>query len=688
MDPARTVNLPPLSFRADLTPASVNTDKRTVDLTFSTGAAVERRDWWTGDRYIEKLSLEPGAVRLGRLNAGGPLLDSHSAYSVRDMLGAVVPGTAKVANKLGAATVQFSQREDVAPIWRDVQDGLIRNVSVGYRVYTFEETRAKDGALPTRLATDWEPFELSMVPMPADPGAQTRDGKTLETNPCQIIVRGETPPAEPRQENRSMDPVKIDTKQSETILERNPLDPGAPTNGLRLTAADPKDKTPAEMATDTELARVRGIIDACEVARVGVEFRNELIDGKIPLLEAQTRIFKEIAKRGGDDVMPRQRGTRVEVEDVMIHVRSGIENALTHRLAGDLKKPNGDLYFPLTDLGRKYRGMSLMDTARVYLQGRGIRVTDMPKKELAGVALGLVDVRSGGMHTTSDFANLLADVANKTLRAAYEEQPQTFRPLVRVVQVPDFKSVNRVQLGDAPALLEVAEHGEFKTGTTSDAKETYALHTYGRKFAITRQALINDDTDAFSRVPMMFGRKARVLESNLVWGQITGNPTMGDGNALFSAAHGNLETDGDRISVPSLGRARASLRRQTSLDGEFLNLSASYLIVPTNLETLADQYVTVVTPQAAGNVNPFQNRLQVIAEPRLDEDSPLAWYLAAAAGQIDIIELAYLEGEAGPMIESRIGFDVDGLEIKTRLDVEAKIIDWRGLHKDPGELDT
>src|SRR6185503_5900894 len=134
----------------------------------------------------------------------------------------------------------------------------------------------------------------------------------------------------------------------------------------------------------------------------------------------------------------------------------------------------------------------------------------------------------GGMHTTSDFANLLADVANKTLRQAYEEAPQTFKTISLQVSLPDFKPSNRVQIGDAPALLEVKEHGEFSRGTIGDGKEVYQLATFGRIFAITRQALINDDTDAFSRVATMFGRAARNLESDLVWVTITSNPTMGD----------------------------------------------------------------------------------------------------------------------------------------------------------------
>src|SRR5574341_778221 len=83
----RTVDLPPLCGRADV--ATVNEEQRTVELVFSTGAAVERMDWWTGKRYLEKLSLRPEHIRLDRLHAGAPLLDAHSAWSISDQIGVV-----------------------------------------------------------------------------------------------------------------------------------------------------------------------------------------------------------------------------------------------------------------------------------------------------------------------------------------------------------------------------------------------------------------------------------------------------------------------------------------------------------------------------------------------------------------------------------------------------------------------
>jgi hypothetical protein len=183
----KTIDIPALSVRAAV--GSVNKEARTVDLVFSTGAPVDRMDYWSGKRYIEKLSMDPAHIRLDRLNGGAPLLDAHSAYSVGDVLGAVQADSARIQNKQGVATVRFSKRDDVEPIFQDVVDGIIRSVSVGYRVYKFVEDTPKDGGTPTRTAIDWEPFEVSMVPMPADTGARVRTGDKTGTNACELLAR-------------------------------------------------------------------------------------------------------------------------------------------------------------------------------------------------------------------------------------------------------------------------------------------------------------------------------------------------------------------------------------------------------------------------------------------------------------------------------------------------------------------
>lgn len=185
-----SIDVPPLDLRAAV--GDVNEDTRTIDLIFSTGADVTRYDWMSGGRYIERLSMKPEHVRLERLNAGAPLLNSHSAYDLSDQLGVVEEGSASVDGKVGRAAVRFPKAEDdpvADQVYRKVRDKIIRNVSVGYRVHRFEETKGKDNALPVRLATDWEPFEISLVAMPADTGARVRAAAKFLPNPCELIPR-------------------------------------------------------------------------------------------------------------------------------------------------------------------------------------------------------------------------------------------------------------------------------------------------------------------------------------------------------------------------------------------------------------------------------------------------------------------------------------------------------------------
>lgn len=249
-------------------------------------------------------------------------------------------------------------------------------------------------------------------------------------------------------------------------------------------------------------------------------------------------------------------------------------------------------------------------------------------------------------------------------------------------------SIHRVQLGEAPQLERVNEAGEFKRGSIGEGKERYRVETWGKVIGITRQVIINDDLDAFTRVPSLFGTAAATLESDVVWGIVTSNPAMADGVALFHANHKNLAASGTALDVANLGKARAAMARQTGLDGRtVLNIRPALLVVPSSLELTAEQLIAQnLVPATPANVVPASIRsLAVIAEPRLDPASgAVPWYLLASPSAIDTIEYAYLEGQDGVFIETRIGFDVDGVEIKARLDFGAKAIDWRGMHRNPG----
>jgi phage head maturation protease len=156
-----------LTRRASMKPQTFNVEDRSVEVIWSTGASVRRRDM--AGQYIERLSLAPEAVDLSRLQ-GASVLDAHHQSAVRDVLGSV--RSAMVDGQRGAAIIQFSARPEVEPIWQDVMAGILRHVSVGYSVERWAET-TEDGAR-VLTAVRWTPHEISLVPTPADPGAHIR----------------------------------------------------------------------------------------------------------------------------------------------------------------------------------------------------------------------------------------------------------------------------------------------------------------------------------------------------------------------------------------------------------------------------------------------------------------------------------------------------------------------------------
>lgn len=698
MTESKTVKLPSFSRSFSFLPNSFNAQDRTIEVVFSTGSRVLRRGW-TEDFY-EELSLDPKSVRLARLNGGAPVLNNHNANSLEDVIGTV--DSARVDGKQGIAKLRFSSRADVAPIVQDIADGIIRNVSVGYMVHKFDESKV-EGDLRVFRATDWEPMEISMVGIPADAGSVTRGSEQLAN--CEFVFRNsekETEIMKVKNEKGDVAPVaqegKVLTRTAEAAAaesvtestEEKPEGEKPSEESSKETPADEATPAPVDaekkeveapaaeekkdearsadavttMAVTAERARSLEITKICDKHKLDRNFATGLIEKGVSVDEARALIIDKLAERETTET----RNVTVNSGDGMERqVRmQGAANAICHRVDSGKNQ--------LTDAGREFAGLSLIEIARDFVEASGTKTRGMAKMEIAKRAL----------HSSGDFPLLLADVANKFLRDAYAAAPQTWLPLVRQVTVSDFKDIKRIQLGDAPSLEKKLENGEYKRGTVSEAQEKYKLANYGKIVGFSREMLINDDLSAFTRMPELMGRAAKDLESDLVWAIITANAAMSDAVALFHASHGNLAAVAAAIDIAPLGIGRAAMRSQVGLNGRLLNIAPNYLIVPAALETKADQFVTQITPALSGSVNPFAGRLQVIAEPRLDANSATAWYLAAQVGAIDIIELARLEGENGPVIEQEFEFDTDGIEMKVRMDIGVKAIDYRGLFKNAG----
>ncbi len=692
LKPVESRELPPLAIRAHVDAKRIDSDKRTAAVVWSVGARVQR---WG---YYEELSMDPGHVRLGRLNNGAPLLDSHQSWELRKILGVVEKGTAVIERGEGVAVVRFSKRAEVDPIFRDIEDGIIQNISVGYRVYRYElveRIQEGDDLVPVYRAVDWEPFEVSVVPVGADDAAGFRDNNAPK-QPCNFI----NGPQGTRTEIQNMNAEQI------ALLRALALARGIPASKVdaliaagdfaaakadiertQPTAASPSPAADAERNAQTVNAERERVAD---IGRMG---RRAGMDQAAVDHAIATGVSADAFSRTAVDFMADRAAaqpgtsqhTRLEVGEDLARVglRIGVAEALQARHNPML----ADKAQAVQDAARPYRGLSLMEIARRALAIAGVNTDGMDKMRLTALALGLEPLPGArGMHSTSDFPLILADVANKSLRRGYQIAPRTYLAISRPTTLPDFRDVNRLQFGDAPQLLKVVEGGVIKRGTIGEGRERYRLATFARAVGITRQAIINDDLQAFTRIPELFGVAAADLESDTVWGIIIDNDAMGDTYNLFSTEHANLAGSGAAIDITSLGAGRTRMRKHKGIGGKIqLNLAPRSLIVAPEKETIADQYVSTITPAEGGKVNPFANRLQVVSEARLSVlNSGATWFLAADPATVDMIEHAHLEGQEGVYMESRIGFDVDGIEIKARLDFAAKAIEYRGLDKNPG----
>ena len=639
----------------EFAPASANDGDRTIDAVWYTGAKVPRFDWRTGEEYDLVLSMQ--GCRLDRLNNGGPVLDSHMAYGVESQMGVV--RRAWVAGTTGKATIQFSQRDAVTPIWNDVRAGVVQNLSPGMWIHKKVDTTPKGQERKEFTATDWEPFEISLVPVPAD------------ANTTFMSAAGTVPPA----------PASAVAARASAQKEK-PVEPITQATGDEARQNEAVLAAARDEAVKVERLRAATIRTMATPFKMQETFVTGLIDDGLSVEAARERIMAKLAAQWTDNPTSGVNSQVTLGEDAHDKRRKGME-------AGILFRGNpGDA--TLRDAGSHYAGLTLIDLARECLDAAGVKTRGMSRNDIARVALqgrfGAAEYFDGGSMTTSDFPNILANVANKTLRQAYEAAPRTFVPFCRQVSAVDFKPINRVQLSDVPTLPKVNEKGEFHRTALSDSKETYSLATFGEIVAITRKVIINDDLQALNRVPAGLGQAAAQLESDTVWAVITGNPNMSDGNAVFSAAHKNLNTT-NALALAALSTARAAFRVQKAPKGTILNLQPRYLIVPAALEQAADQLIYPINLAATavtGVVPPWIQSLTKIVEGRLDAVATVGvtnWFMAVDPSQIDTLEYCYLEGQQGVYIETRQGFEVDGVEIKARLDFAAGAIDFRGLCK-------
>ena len=610
----------------------VDTDSRTVELSFSSETPYGR---WFGD---EILCHDEECINLERFNNGlGTVLFNHD----RD---AVVGHIEKVwiEDNRGKALVRFDEDEQSETIFQKVQSGTLQGVSVGYSIKRYEVLDEKDSVSSngrfkgpdTYVVTDWEPLEISIVSVPAD--ATVGVGRSAEEIHTSIDTQEET---------KSMNGEEI-LKTEE--VKSTPVETGITQEDLQKAMEQERKRT-SEITAMFRDFDVEGADEAIVLGKSVEEAREMVMDQ----LRARNKGVSVTMGEAESDKF------RAAAQDAVL-MAAGIPVADAAQGAQEL------------------RGYSMIEMARESLRREsGSTVNFGDNMELARAAI----------NSTSTFPAIMSNLANKSVMVGFNEAETTYQIWAGKGSNRDFKEAARVALSEAGTLELVPEGGQFKQDSFGEASARTKVATYGKLFSLTRQAIINDDLGMFSKIATKYGSAAKRLVNKMVYAQLTGNVKMQDNVALFDSKHGNVAGTGEALSVKAIAKAITAMRRQKGIQGEAtLNVTPKYLVVPPELEMTAYQIVNstaAVDGVNSGVVNPYKGRFIVVADAELTD--PDAWYLVADATQHDTIEVTYLNGVETPRLETRQGFDVDGIEYKVAFDCGVSALDFRGLYKNAGK---
>jgi len=643
------------------TQAIIDHDKRRLQVSFSSPTPLQRQIAFS-DPWIEILGHEKQEVDLSRLNAGAAVLYNHDHHHPDHHLGIVEK--AWIEDDRGLAIIRLSKRQAVDGLWQDIQEGIIQHVSVGYLIkQRHRQQRSGDEQTETYRITRWQPQEISIVTLPADISVGIGRSDNFNDNNFNL--------------NRSKKTMENQTKAS----EKPATEPKKVDQSALAQSKDPAGAQENTKVAETLVLEKRSQdVEAIQAATLATERKRRQIirtiftnhQDKHDLCERcldDPHISGDLARQLLlDDLGHTNLAANIDTNASIIcderdKFKRGVENALLFR-AGLAE----------LDTNNEFQSYKLAELARVSLAKAEGNTSYASSMALIGRAF---------THSSSDFPTILSNTANKALLKGYSEVSETFMQWTSQGSLSDFKVNSRVDLNVFPSLKEIPASAEYKYATLGERQETIQLATFGAMFSITRQAIINDDLNTFTQIPRKMGQAASRTVANLAYAILTDNPKMADGDPLFSKAHHNMADKKSPFNVQALSQARLYMATQ-QLEGVTLNITPAFLIVPVALEGQAKVLMNSETDLDQANArvpNAVRGLAQVIADPRLDAVSPTTWYLTANPHQFDVLEVAYLEGNAQPTLEEQVGWLIDGISYKVRLDAGVKALDFRTFYR-------
>ncbi|GGC68134.1 hypothetical protein GCM10011504_52610 [Siccirubricoccus deserti] len=665
-----------LACRALAAPVTVNRAARTVEVVWSTGARARNFVPPHGP-IIEELDMRPEAVRMDALRSGrAPVLDTHRRAGTRDVLGRVI--AARLESGRGYATLQFSGADDVEPVWQRVADGTLQSVSVGYRVHRYEPRPDARTGQTIHRAVDWEPYEISIVPVPVDglavirgEGHQGTPATAIEPALTEEAPMPETTPASPDPAPVTPAPPIAPTPQETTVTTTAPPEPtraAPPAPDLDAIRAEAERAAVERIAGyEPVLAAARGLLPETRVD----ELRQLAIRDRVSPEVLRGRLWDAFTSGAAQPSLSARPETGPANDDPA-QVLDAMAEALAVRTMPGYQAP-------ATGRHTEFLGWRPSDMIGELLRARGERNVPRNPTVLAERAF----------HTTSDFPLLLSAAANKMLLAAYAPAAPTYRTLFLRRDFRDFKPHRHLRVGDFPTLLPLSENGEVQAGTMSESQELVFLQTFARRIRVTRQMLVNDDLGAFTDFASMIGRRVADFENATAYALLNAangdGPTLATGAAAVFAAgatRANKAASGTALDLPNLALGRAAVMRQKTLDGLPIAVGAQMrLLVGPNQELAARQLTVSVQATQTSNANVYAGFVQPLVEPLIPANR---WYLFSDPLAAPVYVYGYLNGAEGPQVTTGNVQGVDGVEVSVIFDFGVGAIDWRGAWFNPG----
>lgn len=454
---------------------------------------------------------------------------------------------------------------------------------------------------------------------------------------------------------------KIETEHGEIMAEITAVN--AAIRALEESAEDSEDD-PAPTPSADASARAADILSIG--TRAGMEttaIETAIRDSRVTVDAFRTQAFEALAARSSANPTNPARVIRDEAETL----RANLTEALSYRMGTPTPQAG------VSEGARQFMEFGLIDVAA--------RCIDYRPGSMSLSVRQIEDIFTRASHTTSDFPIIFEGSINRALEGRYALAQPTYRRIARKRNFRDFRPHTTVKLGDFPQLKKVLEDGEIKYGTFNEGKETVQAFSYAIALSVTRQMLINDELDAISDLLSSYGASVALFEEITFYASAF-NGVLADTKTVFHADHNNLAGAGTVIDVDNVGKARAAMAKQKSLDNNpLLSNKPKILLTGPDKTTEAEKLIASITPATVSNVNIFSGRLDVVETSQITGNQ---WNLFADPSTGSNYRWGYLDGYEGPRVRMDEPFGRQGFAMSVELDFGCGATDFRFGYRNPG----